>query len=565
MKKSRLIKSFLVFALIFTIIGAQSLVYAKPSSDVEAQQQKPLEEIKKSEKSKLFVNLEKKIEETADSDTVPVTVVFNKKLTDEELTSIEEKLGNPEVKHKFDIIPGISLDLKKDQIAELEKSDLVQQVEYDAQVHATMETASTWFGVSKARTDFGFDGDRDGNPTSYSKDDVVVAVIDTGIDTSHVDLDGGKVIAWHDFVNNRTAPYDDQGHGSHVSGIIAGTGEGDARYKGVAPGAALVGLKVLDANGSGSMSNVTAAIDWAVANKDTYNIKVISLSLGTDGSSDGTDSSSIAINNAYAAGIVPVVAAGNSGPKKASIGAPGAATNALTVGAFSDVGENGFFLAYFSSRGLTADGRLKPEISAPGYNITSVNANSTNGYIAHSGTSMATPFTSGTIALLFDANPSLTAAQAIGYITGTAEDWGPAGQDVDYGYGKLNSYEAIKAAGGLTGTDISKPTHLYTTDSLAATKKYDEFTVTITDTQYPIAVTLIQPNWTTAQDFDLYLYNPSGTQIASSESSTRQETVAFKPTVAGTYKIKVLSYKGSGAYSIDVSSGAATITRTTNQ
>lgn len=107
---------------------------------------------------------------------------------------------------------------------------------------------------------------------------MVVAVIDTGIDPAHVDLDGGKVIAWNDWVNGRTTPYDDHGHGTHVAGIIAGTGEGNPAYMGVAPGAALVGLKVLNSSGSGALSNVAAAVDWAVTNKDTYNIRVISMS-----------------------------------------------------------------------------------------------------------------------------------------------------------------------------------------------------------------------------------------------------------------------------------------------
>ena len=98
-----------------------------------------------------------------------------------------------------------------------------------------------------------------------------------GIDAGHIDLDGGKVIAWKDWVNNRTAPYDDHGHGTHVAGIVAGTGEGNTAMRGVAPGAALVGLKVLNSAGSGSLSDVAAAVDWAVTNRDTYNIKVISM------------------------------------------------------------------------------------------------------------------------------------------------------------------------------------------------------------------------------------------------------------------------------------------------
>ncbi|WP_024834679.1 S8 family serine peptidase [Ruminiclostridium josui] len=564
MRKSKLIKLFLVLTLVFTIVGTQTLTFAKPLSEVE-KSEIPKLKLTKSPNSKLFVNLKEKVDEASDSAEIPVTVLFNKKLSQDEFSSIEKLLGNPKLKHKFDNIPGVALNLTKKQISQLEKSDLIQQVEYDAPVHATLNTATSSFGATQARTDFNVNGDGDNAPTTYSTKDVVVAVIDTGIDASHVDLDGGKVIAWKDYVNNKTTPYDDNGHGSHCASIIAGTGEGNSSYKGVAPGAALIGLKVLNASGSGSMSNVTAAIDWAVTNKDKYNIKIISLSLGTDESSDGTDSTSVAINKAFNAGIVPVVAAGNSGPGKATIGSPGAASKALTVGAFGDLGEKGFFLANFSSRGLTADGRVKPDIAAPGYQITAAKANSTNKYVAYSGTSMATPFVAGTAALIFDANPSLTASQAVNIITSTAQDWGPAGQDLDYGFGRLDSYAAVKQAGNFTGTGPAVPNHIYKADSLANSKSYDEYTITIPNTTYPIAITLIHPNWTSSQDFDLYLYNPSGTEVAASETSKRQETISYTPTTAGTYKIKVLSYKGSGSYFFDVSSGASTITQTTNQ
>ncbi|WP_242855894.1 PPC domain-containing protein [Ruminiclostridium josui] len=136
---------------------------------------------------------------------------------------------------------------------------------------------------------------------------------------------------------------------------------------------------------------------------------------------------------------------------------------------------------------------------------------------------------------------------------------------MDYGFGRLDSYAAVKQAGNFTGTGPAVPNHIYKADSLANSKSYDEYTITIPNTTYPIAITLIHPNWTSSQDFDLYLYNPSGTEVAASETSKRQETISYTPTTAGTYKIKVLSYKGSGSYFFDVSSGASTITQTTNQ
>jgi serine protease AprX len=434
----------------------------------------------------------------------------------------------------------------------LQHNPMIESIQYDAPVQTQMVTAKDSFGVNKAITDFGVTGDRDGSPTTYSKTDVVVAVIDTGIHAGHTDLDGGKVIAFKDFVNNRTAAYDDQGHGTHCAGIVAGTGESNSGYKGVAPGAALVGIKVLDAQGSGSMSNVDAGINWAIQNKDVYGIKVLSLSLGTSGSSDGKDSTSVAVNNAYAAGLISAVAAGNDGPKRSSIGSPGAAANALTVGAFADVGEKGFNVTSFSSRGPTADGRIKPDIVAPGFNIMSTAHNSTTGYVSMSGTSMATPFAAGVAALMLDANYALTPADIKGKMTATAQDWGTPGQDIDYGYGRLQSYEAIKSAGGLTGTGPVVPLKGGANSTLSGTGATLNYTFNVTSTSTPMASTLIMTNHP-GQDFDLFVYNPSGTLVAKSEGTTRQELVTFLPTVTGAYKVTVKSYSGSGAFNLDVS------------
>lgn len=489
-------------------------------------------------------------------DQLPVIVMLDQAAAPF-LKAVAGKVGNVAPRFVYDAaFDGFAATLTKAQTELLRNVPGIVRIEYDLPVYASLYTASSSFGVTKARTDFGVTGNTDGYLTTYSKNDIVVAIIDTGIDATHVDLDGGKVIGWQDYVNGGTAPYDDNGHGTHCASIAAGSGDGNASYTGVAYGAALVGVKVLDATGSGSLSNVDAGIDWCISNKATYGIRVISLSLGTSGSSDGTDSTSTAVNNAYNNGLVAVVAAGNSGPARYTIGSPGAAANAITVGAMADTGEKGFYLASFSSRGPTADDRVKPDVCAPGVNITAAKANSTNLYVTYSGTSMATPFTAGTAALMLAANPSLTPSQVKSTIgSDTALNWGPAGQDVDYGYGRLQAYEAIKAAGGFTGTGPAVPDHGYASASLVGTGDYDYWSLSVTSTAYPVAVTLIMPNWTgsSTPDFDLYVYNPSGTQVGSSTGTTRQETVYFTPTVTGTYTIEVYSYTGSGTYFLDVS------------
>lgn len=505
--------------------------------------------------NKIFDNLDEILKYTKNSERIPVIVTF--KYNSILLSKVSKIIGKFTAKHVYNIIPGFSAELFPWQIKLLSKLDWIVKIEFDQRVYATMDTARYWFSIDKIYNDFGLDGDRDGNPNSYSTSDIVVAVIDTGIDAEHVDLDGGKVIAWVDYVNGKTAPYDDNGHGTHVAGIIAGTGDGNSAYRGVAPGAALIGLKVLDSQGSGSFSDVQAAIEWCINNKDKYNIKVINLSLGSSSSSDGTDSVSQAANAAVDAGIVVVIAAGNEGPAKYTIGSPGAAEKVITVGAGADVGEGGYFLASFSSRGPTADGRIKPDIVSPGYHITAPKANSGDGYVEYSGTSMATPFTAGVVALMLEANPNLSPQDVKSILAQTAIDWGPEGKDIDYGYGFINPYEAIKQAGSYSGTDIQKPGHEYHSGYLSSRGDYDYYDLSITTTSYPIALTLIMRDWSssTNPDFDLYLISPSGSTVAKSEGTSRQETISYNPTTTGTYKIKVYSYTGSGYYLLDISAG----------
>jgi len=505
--------------------------------------------------NKLFDSLEDEMNLVDENTRIPVIVMLEEDFKAKK-NEIDQKIGFFEAKYEYNtVFKGFAAELTKGQIIALQKMPFVKQVEYDMPVNAAMDTASTWFGVSKARTDFGVDGNMDGSLTTYTKNDAVVAVIDTGIDYTHVDLDGGKVIGWKDFVKGQTVPYDDNGHGTHVSSIAAGSGDGNANYKGVAYGAALVGVKVLDRRGSGSMSTVDAGIEWVVQNKDVYGIEVINLSLGTTGSSDGTDSTSVAVNNAVANGINVAVAAGNSGPARYTIGSPGAAANAITVGAMADVGEMGFDLASFSSRGPTADGRTKPDIAAPGYNITAAAKGTTNGYITYSGTSMATPFTAGVIALMIDANPSISTSSVKSTLMNTTQSWGPAGADIDYGSGRLQAYDAIKSAGGFSGTGPTVPTHYYANGYLSGAGDYDNWTLNVTSTTNPVAVTLVMTNWVSSvsPDFDLYVYNPSGSLVGYSEGVTRQELVTFNPTVTGNYTIKIISYTGSGDYFYDVS------------
>jgi serine protease AprX len=565
MLKSKKALAIFVLAFMLTTLGTYGFAVGSPDK-TKVQKTKVLKHeitaMYDKNNNKVFENLENKIEKANDKEKLPVIVVFNGKPNKDKLKNI---LGNYKTKHEYKNIPAIALELNKEQIQKLSKLDLVNHIEYDEQVKAYNDTANYWFGTEKARYDFNVEGDRDGSINQYTENDIVVAVIDTGIDYTHVDLDGGKVIAWKDFVNGKSTPYDDNGHGTHVAGIIAGEGDGNPNYKGVAEGSALVGIKVLDRRGSGSMSDVTAAIDWCITYKDTYGIDIINLSLGTSSSSDGTDATSLAVNKAVDNGITVVVAAGNSGPAKYTIGSPGAAEKAITVAAMADVGELGFNLTDFSSRGPTADERIKPDISAPGYNITAPEANTSNKYITYSGTSMATPFTAGTVALMLDANPSLSPTEIKDILMNTAQDWGPSNKDIEYGMGRLDGYEAIETAGNFNGNNITTPNRLYASETLSGSGASDIYEFTVNNINYPIAITLIIPNWTrswfsTDPDFDIYLYDSSGNVLDSSTSTLRQENINFTPTETGTYRIEVYSYSGDGSYFFDLSAGSDSLT-----
>ena len=522
----------------------------------------PTAHIADADGDKIFDDLESLISPAAADKAFPAIVLLNEPVDAGSLGDLQGRVGFFDVSSQYSTINGFAASLTKGQIVALSRMGQVAQIEADRPVEVFLDTSTYWYGVQKGRTDFGVDGNADGQPT-YSKSDMVIAVLDTGIDAAHVDLDGGKVVAWADFHTVGSgdplcgSPCDPHGHGTHVSSIVAGEGEGNALYEGVAPGAALVGVRVLNKGGSGSISVINAGLQWVIDNKDTYGIRIINMSLGSSGCSNGTDSLSLAVNNVVAAGIVAVVSAGNSGPATCTIASPGAAEEAITVAAMADVGETGFNLAYFSSRGPTYDGRTKPDIAAPGRYIMAALRGSANGYTSMSGTSMSSPFVAGVAALMLDADPTLTPSQVKSTLMNTAVDWGPAGKDTDYGAGRLDAYEAIRTAAGGSGTNITVPNHQTVSDDLSATGDSDSYIIAVTDATKPIAITLVMSTWTSGGnvDFDMKLRDKNGVQVAISQGGTRQETIGLSSPTNGPYTLNVYSYSGSGPYFFDISVG----------
>lgn len=241
-----------------------------------------------------------------------------------------------------------------------------------------------------------------------------VAVIDTGI-YRHRDF-GDRIVAFADFVNHKIKPYDDSGHGTHVSGIIAGSGvASNGKYRGIARNSNIIAVKVLDKNGNGKVENVIEGLLWVADNKEKYNIRVVNISFGTTREVNLNEDSRLikAVEKLWDDGIVVVAAAGNSGPDENSVTSPGISKKIITVGAYDDYsymithrtrdsGRGGYSrggsgIVYYSGRGPTSCCIVKPEIVVAGSDMIAC-TNRKDAYSVKSGTSMATPIVSGAIA-----------------------------------------------------------------------------------------------------------------------------------------------------------------------
>ncbi|MCX2926680.1 S8 family peptidase [Streptomyces sp. NEAU-W12] len=295
---------------------------------------------------------------------------------------------------------------------------------------ASLDTSVAQIGTPKAWA-AGYDGKG-----------VKIAVLDTGVDTTHPDLKG-QVTASKDFTGSSNTG-DKVGHGTHVAAIAAGTGaKGGAKYRGVAPGAKVLNGKVLDDSGFGDDSGILAGMEWAAA----QGADVVNMSLGGQDTAE-IDPLEAAVDKLSAEkGVLFAIAAGNEGPE--SIGSPGSADAALTVGAVDDKDE----LADFSSTGpRLGDGAVKPDVTAPGVDITAASAKGNDiakevgekpaGYMSISGTSMATPHVAGAAALLKQQHPDWTFTELKGALTGSTK--GGAHTPFEQGSGRVQVDKAVR-------------------------------------------------------------------------------------------------------------------------
>ncbi|MFX1293302.1 MAG: S8 family peptidase [Promethearchaeota archaeon] len=307
------------------------------------------------------------------------------------------------------LINAVTIEASPQTILNLSDKDIVVKIWEDVEVHMFLHESVPIINVPKV-WEKGAEGEG-----------IVVAIVDTGVDGEHPDL-RGKLLKSADFTNE--GYFDGNGHGTHVGGTVCGTGaSSNGKYVGIAPKANLIAAKVLDSSGSGTFSGVLAGIEWATDQKP----HVMNLSLGANvaGSCDGTDPICLGVDAAMDKGVVVCVAAGNAGPGSSTVGTPGCAKKVITVGA-SDKNDQ---IAWFSSRGPTKDGRIKPDVLLPGYNIIAARAKDTSMghvidefYTQASGTSMATPHCCGVAALILSANSNLTPTQIKQKLMQTAID-----------------------------------------------------------------------------------------------------------------------------------------------
>ena len=251
--------------------------------------------------------------------------------------------------------------------------------------------------------------------------DIIIGLIDTGVDLDHPDLQG-KISAGWDFVNNDGDPQDDNGHGTHVAGIMAATANNGIGITGVSWGARIMPVKVLDASGSGSYADVAAGILYAV----DHGAKVINLSLGGTSPSITLEE---AVNYAADHGVVMVASAGNRGTTGVTY--PAKYPNTIAVGAV----DSNMSLASFSSQGPEVD------LVAPGIDIYSTLLD--NSYGLKNGTSMAAPFVSGAAALLLSANGANTNNEIVAALENSTQDLGSPGLEIAFGFGLIQVDKAL--------------------------------------------------------------------------------------------------------------------------
>jgi serine protease AprX len=357
------------------------------------------------------------LNKTLPEENISVIISFHKKPSLANISTLEAH--GVRIKYKYKIINAVAAKLPAKVVEKISNYTFLKSIEPDYKVEAVLDESVPQIYADKV-WEFNITGK-----------DVDVAILDTGIHDEHPAL---TVIKEIDFTGEGTD--DLHGHGTHVAGIVAST---DLTYTGVSFDANLMNVKVLNQHGYGYASDVIAGIEWSIDN----NAEILSLSLGARvDRCDGTDILSRAVDKAVSMGTVVVVAAGNFGPERGTIASPGCCRKCITVGAVDKLDR----VPFWSSRGPTDDGRVKPDLVAPGVEITSTFKDNT--FTEMSGTSMSTPHVSGVVALLLQKNSNLLPSEILEILKNTSDDLGY--DENTQGAGRINAYMAFLRVANIT-------------------------------------------------------------------------------------------------------------------
>ena len=452
----------------------------------------------------------------AGNDKTPVIIGFKDKPTQADKDAIRGHGG--EIKYQYTIINAIAAGLPLQAIEAVRKNPNVEYIELDGKVQAS-EQVLPW-GIDRI--------DAELVHPSNKGTGVRVAIIDTGIDYTHPDLDGNYK-GGYNFVSGNDKPMDDSGHGTHVAGIVAAEDNGIG-VVGVAPEASLYAVKVLDSSGSGTFSNVIAGIDWSVRN----GMQIISMSLGAN---SGSTALQDAVDSAYNAGIVIVAAAGNDGNYAGTtdtVDYPARYDSVIAVAATDSSDSRAIWYNSIPITGSSTGPQV--ELSAPGASIYSTVPTGAcglcdpSGYRYLSGTSMATPHVTGTAALIIASNPELTNVEIRWLLRNTSRDLGLGGRDELYGFGLINASAAAPVR------DITPPAQV------------TGVTVTTVDTNH----LSISWNANTEPDFSHYRVYRSMTLVFSTNpadlvaSSTTNSFIDSGLAASTTYYYRVAAVDAAG-------------------
>lgn len=471
---------------------------------------------------------------------VNVLIGFNRQPGPAEEALIRRAGGS--IKYTYRLVPGIAASMPENAIEALRRNPNVTTIEPDGFFHKIDEELDNTWGVKRI-----------GGGTVHAAGNkglnVPVAIIDSGIDYSHPDLGGClgagcKVAGGYDFVNNDADPKDDNGHGTHVAGTVAAR-DNETGVVGVAPEAKLYGLKVLNASGSGSFSDVIKAVEWVVDN----GIKVTNNSYGSSG--DPGTLVRAAFDNSYSAGVLHIAAAGNSGNcagKNDSVGYPAKYASVVAVAATNQSDTR----ACFSSTGPAV------EISAPGVGINSTRSG--GGYVVYSGTSMASPHVAGVAALLINTVESPSNSEIRSLLASTAQDLGATGRDPLYGYGLVNAAAAVAAVSSSPATPSPAVNVVLTTDKisyLSGTDTNAKLTAVVTD-EYGEAISGLTPV-AFAAEID---GNTAMVDFTESAAGTYTGTLSLLDIDSGAHNIAVTvtdtrPVSGTGSASFNMQSAAS--------